>query len=104
MTQRLLALIAGLALAAAPATAVAAPSRLHDCGTKVDRSSAVGWCQGTGAFRVVVTCADGTTVTSGLARITGGYGALYASCRNSAVAATGAKIVEVVPETVPEAV
>ncbi|HWO68282.1 MAG TPA: hypothetical protein VNO31_50450 [Umezawaea sp.] len=42
MPQRLLALIAGLALAAVPAVAAAAPSTLHDCGTKVAKSVGTG--------------------------------------------------------------
>jgi hypothetical protein len=91
MPKRLLALLAGFAVAAIPATAVAAPSQLHDCGTKVDRNVGNGWCHGTGTFRIVVSCADGTSVKSPYIRIYGGYGTLGVSCRKLA---TGVEIVE----------
>jgi hypothetical protein len=91
MAQRLLALLIGLAFAAVPATAVAAPSGLHDCGTKFEGNVGNGWCHGTGTFRIVVGCADGTSVKSPWIRISGGFGTLGVSCR---AAATGVNIVE----------
>lgn len=94
MPKRLHALLAGFAafaVAAIPATAVAAPSRLHDCGTKVDRKVGNGWCYGTGTFRIVVSCADGTSVKSPYIRVHGGYGTLALSCGDLA---TGVEIVE----------
>ena len=93
MAQRLLALIAGLALAAVPAVAVAAPSALHDCGTKVAKSVGTGWCQGSGTFTIKVACDDGTTVTGSWIRISRGYGYRSLSCSNQALA-TSATIVE----------
>ncbi|HEX6341932.1 hypothetical protein [Umezawaea sp.] len=93
MPQRLLALIAGFAIAAVPATAVAAPSQLHDCGTKVEQSVGTGWCSGTGTFSIQVTCADGTSVTGSWIRVTNGYGVRSLSCSHQALA-TGVTIVE----------
>ena len=93
MPQRLLALIAGFALTAVPAVAAAAPSTLHDCGTKVAKSVGTGWCQGSGTFTIRVTCDDGTTVTGSWIKISSGYGLRALSCSNQALA-TSATIVE----------
>jgi hypothetical protein len=93
MPQRLLALIAGFALAAVPATAVAAPSQLRDCGTQVKQSTGTGWCHGTGTFTIAVTCDDGTTVTGSWIKISSGYGVRMLSCSNQALA-TAVTIVE----------
>ncbi|PRY42579.1 hypothetical protein [Umezawaea tangerina] len=91
MGKRLIALLIGIAAASAPAVAVAAPSGLHDCGTKVERNVGNGWCHGTGTFRIVVDCADGSSVKSMWIRISGGYGTLGVSCR---ALATNVTIVE----------
>jgi hypothetical protein len=91
MAQRLLALLTGLAFAAVPATAAAAPSELYDCGTSFKDNVGNGWCHGTGTFRIVVGCADGTSVKSPWIRIHGGFGTLGVSCR---AAATGVNIGE----------
>jgi hypothetical protein len=93
MPQRLLALIAGFAIAAVPTTAVAAPSQLRDCGTQVKQSVGTGWCQGSGTFTIEVACDDGTTVTGSWIRISSGYGVRSLSCSNQALA-TAATIVE----------
>ena len=53
---------------------------LHDCGTRIDATSATGWCHGTGAFSMDVTCADGHVEHSGTVYVEDGYGLVGASC------------------------
>ncbi|GAA3437621.1 hypothetical protein [Kutzneria kofuensis] len=73
-------LVAVLMLASAGVAV--ADTGLHDCGTRLDRTSALGWCRGTGAFSMDVTCADGTVEHSGTVYIRDGYGLVGASCFN----------------------
>lgn len=55
---------------------------LHDCGTRIDATSATGWCRGTGTFSMDVTCADGSIEHAGTVYIREGYGTVGASCFN----------------------
>lgn len=70
------------ALLPACAGVASADTGLHDCGTRLDRTSAVGWCHGTGAFSMDVTCADARVEHSGTVFIRDGYGLVGASCFN----------------------
>ncbi|WP_043722953.1 hypothetical protein [Kutzneria sp. 744] len=67
--------------------AVPRDTGLHDCGTRLDATSAVGWCHGTGRFRMDVLCADGSIEHSGTVAIVDGYGLVSASCFNRPQAA-----------------
>lgn len=60
---------------------------LYDCGTRLDRTSATGWCRGTGGFSLDVTCSDGSIEHSGTVYIVDGRGLVAASCFNRPVAA-----------------
>ena len=73
-------LVAALMLVSAGVAS--ADTGLHDCGTRIDRTSAVGWCRGTGAFSMDVTCADGSVEHSGTVYIREGYGLVSAPCFN----------------------
>ena len=73
-------LVAALMLASAGVAA--ADTGLHDCGTRLDATSAIGWCHGTGGFSMDVTCADGSVEHSGTVYIRDGYGLVSASCFN----------------------
>lgn len=73
-------LVAALMLAGAGVAV--ADTGLHDCGTRLGRTSAVGWCHGTGSFSMDVTCADGSVEHSGTVYIRDGYGLVSASCFN----------------------
>lgn len=78
-------LVAALMLATAGmsgAGVAVADTGLHDCGTRLDATSALGWCHGTGAFSMDVTCADGSIEHSGTVYIREGYGLVGASCFN----------------------
>ncbi len=57
-------------------------SGLHDCGVRIDSTSATGWCHGTGSFSMDVTCGDGTIAHAGTVYIREGYGQVGASCFN----------------------
>jgi hypothetical protein len=72
-------LVAALMLACA-GVAAADTGGLHDCGTRLDRTSATGWCHGTGSFSMDVTCGDGHVERSGTVYIREGYGLVSASC------------------------
>lgn len=83
-------LVAALMLATAgvaSARTVPRDSGLHDCGTRLDATSALGWCHGTGGFSMDVMCADGSIEHSGTVFIRDGYGLVSASCFNRPQAA-----------------
>lgn len=71
-------LVAALMLLSAGVAA--ADTGLHDCGTRLGQLSATGWCHGTGAFSMDVTCADGHVEHSGTVYVEHGYGLVGASC------------------------
>jgi hypothetical protein len=71
-------LVAALMLLSAGVAA--ADTGLHDCGTRLGQLSATGWCHGTGAFSMDVTCADGHVEHSGTVYVEDGYGLVGASC------------------------
>jgi hypothetical protein len=75
------------ALMLATAGVASADTGLHDCGTRLDETSAIGWCHGTGGFSMDVVCADGSMEHSGTVYIVDGYGLVGASCFNRPQAA-----------------
>lgn len=80
------ALLVAVLMLATAGVAVA-DTGLHDCGTRLDRTSATGWCRGTGGFSMDVACSDGSVEHSGTVYIVDGYGLVGASCFNRPVAA-----------------
>ncbi|HEY0499048.1 MAG TPA: hypothetical protein VGD48_25120 [Kutzneria sp.] len=75
------------ALMLATAGVAVADTGLHDCGTRLGKTSATGWCRGTGGFSMDVMCSDGSVQHSGTVYIVDGYGLVGASCFNRPVAA-----------------
>lgn len=75
------------ALMLATAGVAAADTGLRDCGTRLDETSATGWCHGTGRFSMDVMCADGSMEHSGTVSIVDGFGVVGASCFNRPQAA-----------------
>ncbi|MFE9750776.1 hypothetical protein ACFYOT_38215 [Saccharothrix saharensis] len=71
-------------LLAAPGVAAAAEG-LHSCSATVDGKSATGRCEGRGTFRLLASCADGTTVDSSWLSISNGTGRTKIRCRSTAV-------------------
>ena len=71
-------------LLAVPGVAAAAEV-LHSCSTSVDGKAASGRCEGHGSFRLVASCADGSTVDSSWLFISNGTGATKVRCRSEAV-------------------
>jgi hypothetical protein len=75
---RTLLVVAALMLSGAGVAT--ADTGLYGCGTRLDRTSALGWCHGTGSFSLDVTCADGLVEHSGTVSIHNGYGRVGVSC------------------------
>ncbi|KOX17425.1 hypothetical protein ADK67_38320 [Saccharothrix sp. NRRL B-16348] len=69
--------------AAAPGVASAAEG-LHSCAAAVDGKAASGRCEGRGSFRLVASCADGTTVDSSWLSISNGVATTKVRCRSNA--------------------
>ena len=80
MRQLLLILVL---LFAAPAVA-SAEGTLHSCTAWVDGKAASGRCEGRGTFRLVASCADGTTADSSWLSISNGVGTTKVRCRSDA--------------------
>ncbi|PSL58129.1 hypothetical protein B0I31_101345 [Saccharothrix carnea] len=71
-------------LLAAPGVASAAGA-LHSCTTSVEGKAASGGCEGRGSFRLVASCADGTTVDSSWFTISNGRAWTKIRCRSAVV-------------------
>ncbi|MFI9817535.1 hypothetical protein [Saccharothrix variisporea] len=82
-------LITALLLMGTATTAHADPG-LYSCGTSVNGSTGNGWCSGTGTFRVVVACENGTFARSPWVTIQTGQGMIGTSCTSAD--AVGAEI------------
>ncbi|MCE6993671.1 hypothetical protein LZG04_02445 [Saccharothrix sp. S26] len=82
--RRLLVIPMLLVLTTAPGVASAAEG-LHSCSTAVDGKTALGRCEGRGTFRLVASCADGTTVDSSWLTIGNGTGTTKVRCQTDAV-------------------
>lgn len=71
-------------VSAVPGVASAAEG-LHSCATSIDGKAASGRCEGRGSFRLVASCADGTTVTSSWLTVLNGVARTKVHCRSNAV-------------------
>ena len=72
---------------AAPGVASAAEG-LHSCATSIEGKTASGRCEGRGSFRLVVSCENGSTVTSSWLTVFNGVAKTKVHCRSNVVHAS----------------
>ncbi|MEU4762848.1 hypothetical protein AB0H12_06315 [Actinosynnema sp. NPDC023794] len=82
--MRRLLLVMLVVWSAVPGVASAAEG-LHSCSTSIEGKTASGRCEGRGSFRLVVSCENGSTVTSSWLTVINGFAKTKVHCRSNAL-------------------